>query len=70
MDETASKMALTACMRAPLGPFAPPVTARSLPLMSAVDFCLLTTIWEDPKELEAGRLAADIVVEEEAKEEL
>ena len=48
-------------MRAPLAPFPPPVTASSFPSMSAFDFCLLTTIWEDPKELEAGRLAADML---------
>ena len=28
--------------------------------MSVLDFCRLTTIWEDPKELDAGRLLADI----------
>ena len=32
----------------------PFVTAKSLPFMSAFDFCLFTTIWEDPKEFEAG----------------
>ncbi len=40
----------------------PLVTATALPLMSALDFCLLTTIWDDPKEFEAGRFAADILV--------
>ena len=51
---------LTAWMSAPeaLPPF---VTATALPLMSALDFCLFTTIWDDPKELEAGRLAADML---------
>lgn len=39
----------------------PLVTATALPLMSALDFCRFTTIWEDPKELEAGRLAADML---------
>ena len=29
--------------------------------MSALDFCLFTTIWDDPKEFEAGRFAADIL---------
>ena len=51
---------LTDWIRAPelLVPF---VTATALPFMSELDFCLLTTIWEDPKEFEAGRLEADIV---------
>ena len=29
--------------------------------MSVLDFCLFTTIWDDPKEFEAGRFAADIL---------
>ena len=53
---------LTACMRAP-ELVEPLVTATALPLMSALDFCRFTTIWEDPKELEAGRLAADMLAE-------
>ena len=43
----------------------PLVTATAEPLMSAFDFCLFTTIWDDPKELEAGRLAADIASNED-----
>ena len=39
----------------------PLVTATALPLMSALDFCSFTTIWEDPKEFEAGRFAADML---------
>jgi len=27
-----------------------------------LDFCLFTTIWDDPKEFEAGRFAADMMV--------
>lgn len=52
---------LTACIRA--SDREPPfVTATALPLMSASDFCLFTTIWDDdPKELEAGRFPADIL---------
>lgn len=46
-------------MRAPELPV-PFVTATALPLMSALDFCLFTTIWDDPKEFEAGRFAVDI----------
>lgn len=49
-------------MRAPellLAPFV--VTATALPLMSALDFCLFTTIWDDPKEFEASRLDDDIL---------
>ena len=51
---------LTDCTRAPDAepPF---VTATALPFMSAFDFCLFTTIWDDPKEFEAGRFAADIL---------
>ena len=51
---------LTDWIRAPelLVPF---VTATALPLMSELDFCLLTTIWDDPNEFEAGRLEADIL---------
>lgn len=47
-------------MRAPelLLPF---VTATVLPLMSALDFCRLTTNCDDPNELEAGRFAADML---------
>jgi hypothetical protein len=41
---------------------APFVAAIALPLMSALDFCLFTTIWDDPKEFEAGRFAADMMV--------
>ena len=37
------------------------MTATALPLMSVLDFCLFTTIWDDPKEFEAGRFAADIL---------
>ena len=37
------------------------VMATALPLMSVLDFCLFTTIWDDPKEFEAGRFAADIL---------
>lgn len=51
---------LTACIRAP-DPELPFVTATALPLMSVLDFCLFTTIWDDPKEFEAGRFAADIL---------
>ena len=51
---------LTACMSAP-DPVPPFVTAIALPLISAVDFCLFTTIWDDPKELEAARFVADIM---------
>lgn len=51
---------LTACTRAP-DPEPPLVTATALPLMSVLDFCLFTTIWDDPKEFEAGRFAADIL---------
>ena len=40
----------------------PFVTAIALPLMSTLDFCRFTTKWEDPKEFEAGRLAADILL--------
>lgn len=40
---------------------APLVTATALPLMSGLDFCLFTTIWDDPKEFEAGRFAADMM---------
>lgn len=29
--------------------------------MSAFDFCLFTTIWDKPKEFDAGRFAADIL---------
>lgn len=29
--------------------------------MSVLDFCLFTNIWDDPKEFEAGRFAADIL---------
>lgn len=47
-------------MRAPEVPV-PFVTVTALPLMSAFDFCLFTTIWDDPKEFEAGRFAADIL---------
>ncbi len=39
----------------------PLVAAIALPLTSVLDFCLLTTIWELPKEFEAGRLTADIM---------
>ena len=39
----------------------PLVTATALPFMSALDFCLFTTIWEDPKDFEAGRFAADML---------
>ena len=39
----------------------PLVTATALPLMSALDFCRFTTIWEEPKEFEAGRFAADML---------
>ena len=47
-------------MRAPeLSPLF--ATAMALLLMSALDFCLFTTIWEDPKELDAARFAADIL---------
>ena len=35
-------------------------TALSCP-RSAFDFGLFTTIWEDPKELDAGRFPADIL---------
>ena len=49
-------------MRAPSPP-APFVTATSLPLIFELDFCRLTTIWEDPKEFEAGRFAVDMLVE-------
>ena len=39
-------------------------TASSRPLPKLVaDFCLLTNVWELPKELEGGRFAADIVGE-------
>ena len=41
----------------------PLVTATALPLISALDFCRFTTIWEDPKEFEAGRFAADMLAE-------
>ena len=51
---------LTACIRAP-DPEPPFATATALPLISVLDFCLFTTIWEEPKELEAGRFAADIL---------
>ena len=51
---------LTACMRAP-ELVEPLVTATALPLMSALDFCLFTTICEDPKDFEAGRFAADML---------
>ena len=37
------------------------MTATALPSMSVLDFCLFTTIWDDPKELEAGRFPADIL---------
>lgn len=51
---------LTAWMRAP-PPAMPFVTATALPLERFVsDFWRLTTIWDDRKELEAGRFAADI----------
>lgn len=56
---TAEKGKLTACISAP-DPEPPFVTATALPLMSVLDFCLFTTIWDDPKEFEAGRFAADI----------
>ena len=39
------------------------VTAISVPLMLELDFCLFTTICEEPKEFDAGRLAADIFAE-------
>ena len=54
------KGVLTACIRAPDAepPF---VIATALPFMSAFDFCLFTTIWDDPKEFEAGRFAADML---------
>lgn len=52
----------TACIRAP-ELVEPLVTATALPLMSALDFCRFTTNWEDPKEFEAGRFAADMLVE-------
>ena len=51
---------LTACIRVP-DPEPPLVTATALPLMSVLDFCLFTTIWDDPKEFEAGRFAADML---------
>lgn len=50
----------TAWMRAP-DPEPPFVTATAFPLMSVLDFCLFTTIWDDPKEFDAGRFAADIL---------
>ena len=37
------------------------MTATALPLTSVLDFCLFTTIWDEPKEFEAGRFAADIL---------
>lgn len=49
-------------MRAPEPPV-PFVTATALPLISELDFCLFTTNWDDPKEFEAGRFAADILAE-------
>jgi hypothetical protein len=52
---------LTACMRAPVPPVLF-VTATALPLISELDFCLFTTIWDDPKDFEAGRFAADILL--------
>lgn len=51
---------LTACISA-LDPELPFMTATALPLISVLDFCLFTTIWDDPKEFEAGRFAADIL---------
>ena len=55
------KVTLTACMRAPLLelPFATAI-ALSIP-RSVFDFCLFTTIWEEPNELDAGRFPADIL---------
>ena len=50
---------LTVWIRAP-DPEPPLATATALPLMSAFDFCLFTTIWDEPKELDAGRFAADM----------
>ena len=43
----------------------PLATAKALPFMSALDFCLLTNVWDEPKEFEAGRFPADILTGEE-----
>lgn len=47
-------------MKAPLDP-EPLDKATSLPLMFELDFCLFTAVCDDPRELDAGRLAANIV---------
>ena len=52
---------LTVCIRAPL-PYCPPATAIALLFPKlASDFCLFTTIWEDPKAFDAGRFSADMI---------
>ena len=51
---------LTPCTRAPLAE-PPLIVDIALPFPKfASDFCLFTTIWDDPKTLDAGRFSADI----------